>query len=86
MKRRSDSVLDSQPTSKRSSMSAGDAMQIDGAPSGAGAVEIDLDLHSRQIAVYGKAAMQRLATASVLVIGAKGLGQEVGALRRAPQW
>ena len=41
--------------------------------------EIDEDLHSRQLAVYGRESMRRLAGASVLVSGLKGLGAEIGA-------
>lgn len=41
--------------------------------------EIDEDLHSRQLAVYGRESMRRLAGASVLVCGLKGLGAEIGA-------
>lgn len=51
-------------------------MQVD---SEAG-VKIDEDLHSRQLAVYGKESMKRMANASVLIIGLKGLGVEVGVL------
>lgn len=42
-------------------------------------VKIDEDLHSRQLAVYGKESMKRMANASVLIVGVKGLGVEVGA-------
>uniref|UniRef100_A0A1D1ZMI8 E1 ubiquitin-activating enzyme n=1 Tax=Auxenochlorella protothecoides TaxID=3075 RepID=A0A1D1ZMI8_AUXPR len=38
--------------------------------------EIDEDLHSRQLAVYGKESMRRMATANVLVAGVTGLGVE----------
>ena len=41
-------------------------------------VEIDEDLHSRQLAVYGRETMRRLLGANVLVSGLKGLGVEVG--------
>lgn len=41
-------------------------------------VEIDENLHSRQLAVYGREAMKRMATSSVLICGANGLGVEVG--------
>jgi hypothetical protein len=44
----------------------------------AGLVEIDEDLHSRQLAVYGRDTMRRLFGASVLIQGLKGLGVEVG--------
>ncbi|KAK2076935.1 hypothetical protein QBZ16_005163 [Prototheca wickerhamii] len=39
--------------------------------------EIDEDLHSRQLAVYGKESMRRMAAASVLIWGLNGLGVEV---------
>ena len=39
--------------------------------------QLDEDLHSRQLAVYGRDTMQRLQQASVLVIGARGLGIEI---------
>jgi ubiquitin-activating enzyme E1 len=45
------------------------------------AVDIDEDLHSRQLAVYGRESMRRLAETSVLIIGLGGLGVEVGAHR-----
>lgn len=54
----------------------GDAMNVDSAK-----VTIDEDLHSRQLAVYGKESMKRMANADILIIGVKGLGVEVGALR-----
>ena len=40
--------------------------------------EIDEDLHSRQLAVYGRSAMRRMALANVLIVGADGLGVEAG--------
>lgn len=43
-------------------------------------MEIDEDLHSRQLAVYGRESMRRMAAASVLIVGLKGLGAEVGKL------
>ena len=42
-------------------------------------VQIDEDLHSRQLAVYGRETMRRLAGARVLVAGMNGLGVEIGA-------
>ncbi|CAN6469750.1 unnamed protein product [Victoria cruziana] len=39
--------------------------------------EIDEDLHSRQLAVYGRETMRRLASSSVLISGMGGLGAEV---------
>jgi tRNA A37 threonylcarbamoyladenosine dehydratase len=57
-----------------------DAMNVDSAQ-----VKIDEDLHSRQLAVYGKESMKRMANASILILGLKGLGVEVGAIFFAPQ-
>jgi len=50
-----------------------------GAPSGAGNRdgEVDEDLHSRQLAVYGRDAMARMGKARVLVVGGGGLAAEV---------
>jgi hypothetical protein len=42
------------------------------------AMEIDENLHSRQLAVYGREAMKRMASSAVLVCGANGLGVETG--------
>lgn len=54
-------------------------MSKSSAPDGvAGNVEIDENLHSRQLAVYGREAMKRMATSSVLISGANGLGVEIG--------
>lgn len=50
---------------------ATDAM--DGNPS-----EIDEDLHSRQLAVYGRETMRRLFKSNILVSGMQGLGVEIG--------
>lgn len=47
-------------------------------------VEIDEDLHSRQLAVYGKESMRKLAAADVLIVGINGLGVEVGTLYALP--
>lgn len=43
-----------------------------------GEVHLDEDLHSRQIAVYGREVMKRMAGASILISGANGLGVEIG--------
>eukprot|EP01018_Ginkgo_biloba_P009922 Gb_06844 [translate_table: standard] len=42
-----------------------------------GAMDIDEDLHSRQLAVYGRETMRRLFGANVLISGLKGLGAEI---------
>ena len=39
---------------------------------------IDEDLHSRQLAVYGRESMRRMAASSIMVVGLKGLGVEIG--------
>ena len=41
------------------------------------AVSIDSDLQSRQLATYGVSVMERLAGASILIIGMNGVGVEV---------
>lgn len=48
------------------------------------AMELDENLHSRQLAVYGREVMKRITTASVLVCGANGLGAEIGAWEGRP--
>ena len=59
-------------------------MSTDAAPAAdAGAADaahpaIDEDLHSRQLAVYGRGAMRRMAAARVLISGLGGLGAEIG--------
>lgn len=40
--------------------------------------DIDEDLHSRQLAVYGRETMRRLFASNVLVSGLQGLGVEIG--------
>lgn len=42
-----------------------------------GGVQIDEDLHSRQLAVYGKESMRRMAASNVLIVGMSGIGVEV---------
>lgn len=44
-------------------------------------VDIDEDLHSRQLAVYGRETMRRLFGAHVLVSGLQGLGVEIGEIK-----
>ena len=43
----------------------------------AAAGEIDEDLHSRQLAVYGRESMRKLAGATVLICGMKGMAEGV---------
>lgn len=40
--------------------------------------DIDEDLHSRQLAVYGRETMRRLFASNILVSGMQGLGVEIG--------
>lgn len=56
------------------------------AVNGDAGVEIDEDLHSRQLAVYGKESMRKLAAADVLIVGMNGLGVEVGTLDIMSMW
>ena len=44
-------------------------------------MDIDEDLHSRQLAVYGRETMRKMAAADVLICGMNGLGAEVGACK-----
>ena len=71
-KRTAEGASDS-PLAKKNRMSGG--------PVGGGGMEIDENLHSRQLAVYGREAMKRMATSSVLISGANGLGVEIGERR-----
>ena len=41
------------------------------------AMELDEDLHSRQLAVYGRDTMKKMAGATVLISGMRGLGVEI---------
>lgn len=52
--------------------------KMDNGAANGGGVDIDENLHSRQLAVYGREVMRRMAGASVLVAGANGLGVEIG--------
>lgn len=54
-------------------------MQIDA--DGSKPADIDEDLHSRQLAVYGRETMRRLFASNVLVSGLQGLGAEIGTFR-----
>lgn len=63
---------DDAPLAKKSRMTRA------AAPAGA-APEIDEDLHSRQLAVYGRESMRRMAASNILIVGVAGLGVEIGA-------
>ncbi|XP_038718475.1 ubiquitin-activating enzyme E1 1-like isoform X2 [Tripterygium wilfordii] len=47
------------------------------APGGLNQQDIDEDLHSRQLAVYGRETMRRLFASNILVSGMQGLGAEI---------
>ena len=55
-----------------------DGHATNGAAKAPDGMDIDEDLHSRQLAVYGRESMRRMAASSVLIVGALGLGVEVG--------
>ncbi|XP_052148901.1 ubiquitin-activating enzyme E1 3-like [Oryza glaberrima] len=65
--------------SEAEAMVAGEAGGGGGGVSGNGSevAEIDEDLHSRQLAVYGRETMRRLFASNVLVSGLNGLGAEI---------
>ncbi|CAN6306969.1 unnamed protein product [Urochloa humidicola] len=56
-------------------MVAGD--EVAAGAGGNGVAEIDEDLHSRQLAVYGRETMWRLFASNVLISGLNGLGAEI---------
>lgn len=86
-KRRID-ITDSSSASDKSSVVAsgsssgfhGDSVvqQLDMAFGNSNRQEIDEDLHSRQLAVYGRETMRRLFASNVLISGMHGLGAEIG--------
>lgn len=55
-----------------------DGSVANGASKAGDGLVIDEDLHSRQLAVYGRESMRRMAASSVLIVGALGLGVEIG--------
>ncbi|CAM6046261.1 unnamed protein product [Sphagnum compactum] len=59
------------------SVVVGKARELVMAPDSNPDVEIDEDLHSRQLAVYGRETMRRLFGAHVLISGLQGLGAEI---------
>ena len=75
MSKRSLSAADSPSASKKAKMSR---VEANGVHKTASKGDIDEDLHSRQLAVYGRDSMRRLAASQVLILGVTGLGVEVG--------
>ncbi len=55
-----------------------DGSVANGASKAGDGLVIDEDLHSRQLAVYGRESMRRMAASNVLIVGALGLGVEIG--------
>ena len=80
MSKRSPSAADFSSVAKKPKMSAA----ANGFRNTSAEQDIDEDLHSRQLAVYGRDSMRRLAASQVLILGATGLGVEVGAPLEAP--
>ncbi|DBA88021.1 TPA: hypothetical protein ACH3X1_005003 [Trebouxia sp. C0004] len=74
MSKRSLIAADSPSVAKKPRMSAVEGNGVRKASSGG---DIDEDLHSRQLAVYGRDSMRRLAASQVLILGATGLSVEV---------
>ena len=68
-----------EPAVGAEAMVAGEEVSGGGSGNGSGVAEIDEDLHSRQLAVYGREAMRRLFASNVLISGLNGLGAEIGA-------
>lgn len=67
-------IANNSSTSSRSNVSESPVMALgDSNPP-----DIDEDLHSRQLAVYGRETMRRLFASNVLVSGMQGLGAEIG--------
>ena len=79
MSKRSSSEQQAAQTKKPRTAMPGDAPSNGGG--GGGEMEIDENLHSRQLAVYGREVMRRMAGASVLISGLNGTGVEIGAPR-----
>ena len=76
-KLRTDSASDSSPIPAPGS-SSGDRAVVHMAFGNSNRHEIDEDLHSRQLAVYGRETMRRLFASNVLISGMHGLGAEIG--------
>ena len=65
-------------TSQAKKLRMQDGSAANGASKIGDGLVIDEDLHSRQLAVYGRESMRRMAASNVLIVGALGLGVEVG--------
>lgn len=78
-KRSADSNATDKPEAKARRVEGNDMTNLP-ASNGEADGQIDEQLHSRQLAVYGRDTMRRLAGANVFISGMKGLGLEIGAL------
>ena len=78
MTKRSKAKSESSPVAKKLKMANGSATKANGRP--VKLQDIDEDLHSRQLAVYGRGAMRRMAESNILICGLGGLGVETGAV------
>ena len=68
--------IEDPPQAKKLRMQDGSV--ANGASKAGDGLVIDEDLHSRQLAVYGRESMRRMAASNVLIVGALGLGVEIG--------
>ncbi len=76
----------SEPSAKRARTDSSASMAGNGASAmDSEGFQLDENLHSRQLAVYGREAMARMASAKVLISGANGLGVEIGEQRSTHQ-
>lgn len=84
IKRRRVEITDSAPENSSIVAASGSSsvvqQQRDMAFGNSNRQEIDEDLHSRQLAVYGRETMRRLFASNVLISGMHGLGAEIGML------
>ncbi|EXB37970.1 Ubiquitin-activating enzyme E1 2 [Morus notabilis] len=71
------SVSDGNVNGSDSVASEGEEQEITMALGDSNTADIDEDLHSRQLAVYGRDTMRRLFASNVLVSGMQGLGAEI---------
>ena len=81
MSKRSLSAAESSSVAKKARMS----VAANGFSKSAAGQDIDEDLHSRQLAVYGRDSMRRLAASKILILGANGLAVEVGTPHRVAE-
>lgn len=75
-KAREDCLFSAEGTSAMEENNQANGVKVDVV--GSKQTEIDEDLHSRQLAVYGRETMRRLFSSNVLVSGLQGLGAEIG--------